>query len=91
VQSIESQLTLSRARNQEADSMALLAACFMLVSYLAYSSTPKIEQHVPLKCRLTLNGLHGVVMLKTELIITTGENLTSYTSIKQTPTFLFQL
>jgi hypothetical protein len=83
---------VNQTRNQdEADSKGLLAACFILVSCLAYSSTLKTEQHVPLKCQLTLNGLHSIALLKTEFIITAGENLRSYTSIKQTSTSLFQL
>jgi hypothetical protein len=35
----------------------LLAICFMLDSCFIHSSTQKVEQHVPLKCWSTLNGL----------------------------------
>jgi hypothetical protein len=40
---------------------ALHATCFKLVSSLAYSSTLKMERHIPPKCRLTFNGLYGVI------------------------------
>jgi hypothetical protein len=38
----------------------------------AYSSTLKWRQHVPPKCWLTFNGLHGVITQKIELFITTA-------------------
>jgi hypothetical protein len=44
--------------------VALLAVCFMPVSCLAYSSTLKMEGHIPPKHFLTFNGLHGVVFQK---------------------------
>jgi hypothetical protein len=45
----------------------MVAAYFMLVSCLAYSSTLKLERHVPPKRRMTFNGLRGVVSQKAEL------------------------
>jgi hypothetical protein len=38
-------------------------SAFMLVSFLSYSSALKMEA----KCRLTFNGLHGVMFQKIEL------------------------
>jgi hypothetical protein len=43
---------------------ALLATCFRLVSYLAYSSILKMEATCSSKLRLTYNELHGVVSQK---------------------------
>jgi hypothetical protein len=42
---------------------SLLATCFTLVSFLAYSSTLKVDA----TCWLTFNGLHGVISQKIEL------------------------
>jgi hypothetical protein len=47
----------------------LLYFCLTLVSFLAYSSTLKIELLYPPKNPLTFNGLHGVIPHKTELFI----------------------
>jgi hypothetical protein len=52
--------------------LAMLAACVMLVSCLAYSLTLKVKQHISLKCCLTVTGLHGVISQKIELFITTA-------------------
>jgi hypothetical protein len=49
---------------------ALLAACFKLVSYLAYFSVLKMEKTCFSEHTLTFNGLHSIVSLKTELFIT---------------------
>lgn len=48
----------------------LLVSCFMLVSFLTYSSTPKIEA----KCfseTLIFIGIHGVLSKKIEIFILT--------------------
>jgi hypothetical protein len=47
---------------------SMLATCFTLVSFLAYSSTLKTEAVVPPKLRLTFNGLHGVISQKIEIL-----------------------
>jgi hypothetical protein len=41
----------------------------MLVSYVAYSSTMKMEATCPPKCQVTSNGQHGVISQKIELKI----------------------
>jgi hypothetical protein len=48
-------------------SRSLLVACFMLMSCLACSSTPKMRRNLPPKHRLAFNGLHGVISQKTVL------------------------
>jgi hypothetical protein len=50
---------------------SLPAACFMLVSCLAYSSTLKMEATFPLKRRLNFIGLHSVKPQKKERLIVT--------------------
>jgi hypothetical protein len=47
----------------------LLATCFMLVYYLAYSLNPKMEVTCSER-RLNFNGLHGVISQKIGLFIT---------------------
>jgi hypothetical protein len=44
----------------------------MLVSYLAYSSTLKMEAKYSSKRWLTFNGLKGIIPQKAELFITTA-------------------
>jgi hypothetical protein len=44
----------------------------MLDSYMAYSSTLKMEATLPPKRQFAFNGLHGVITQKIELFITTG-------------------
>jgi hypothetical protein len=56
----------SRVRNQSELKQSLLTA-FTLASCTAYSSTLKMERHVPPKLRLTFNELHGVISQRTEL------------------------
>jgi hypothetical protein len=51
--------------------------------FLAWLTLQLQIQYVPLKYRLALYGLHSAALLKTGLIIATGESLSSYTSIKQ--------
>jgi hypothetical protein len=48
----------------------MLAACFMLASFLAYSATPKMEA-TSSKTLLYFNGLHSITFQKMELSITT--------------------
>jgi hypothetical protein len=43
------------------ESNTKLDICFTLVPCLDYSSTLKMEQHVPSKRRLTSNGLYDVI------------------------------
>jgi hypothetical protein len=50
---------------------ALLAAYFMLVSCLAYSSTLKMEVQHSSECQLTFNILHSIISQQAELFITT--------------------
>jgi hypothetical protein len=50
-------------------SISTLAACFMLVSWLAYSSTLHMEGHVPLKYLFTFNRQHDVMSQKIKLFI----------------------
>jgi hypothetical protein len=52
--------------------LGLRSACFILISYLAYSSTVKMEATWSPKRRLTFDGLHSVISQKTELFITTA-------------------
>jgi hypothetical protein len=57
----------------------LLAACFMLVSYFAYTSTIKMETTHSSEMRVNFQWrLHGVVSQKTELHNHHCENLTSH-------------
>jgi hypothetical protein len=51
---------IRRFREQSAS----LAACFMLISFLAYSSNRKWRKHAPAKRPLTFNGLHSVMSQK---------------------------
>jgi hypothetical protein len=55
--------------------------CFPLVSCLAYFSTWRWRRHIPQKRRLTFNGLHGFISLKTELFITTAVRTSNPTRI----------
>jgi hypothetical protein len=59
----------------------LLAVFMMLVSCLAYSSTPKMEAICSSKRRLTLNGLHGVVSHMIGLFVTIGVRTSNPTSL----------
>jgi hypothetical protein len=45
---------------KQAERKYLLAACFMLVSWLAYPPTLKLEETYFPKRRLTFNRIHGV-------------------------------
>jgi hypothetical protein len=49
-----------------------LPPAFMLVSCSAHSLTWRWRRHVPPKCHLTFNRLHGIISQKTELFITTA-------------------
>jgi hypothetical protein len=56
-----------------------LAACFMLVSCLAYSPTLKMEATCSSETSLNFNKLYGIISQKTELfIISCCGNLMSY-------------
>jgi hypothetical protein len=61
VQSVESQ-----------PSRALLAACFRLVSFLAYCSTLKMETRCSSETSVVFSRLHGVISQYTELFIKTA-------------------
>jgi hypothetical protein len=45
------------------------ATCFMLVSYLTYSSTLKMEEACSSEHWLTISGLHDIISQKIEFFI----------------------
>jgi hypothetical protein len=56
---------------KQAEIISFLAACFVLISSLAYSSTKKMEEtYVPPECWLNFSELHSVTSEKTELFLT---------------------
>jgi hypothetical protein len=55
--------------------------CIMLLSYLAYPFTLKIEATCSLDHWSTFNGLHGIISQKPELFITTALRTSSPTVI----------
>jgi hypothetical protein len=57
----------SEAKRSKAK-QTLLATCFMLVSWLILQPW-KWKWHVPPKCQLSFNGLHGVISQNTETFI----------------------
>jgi hypothetical protein len=58
---------INKAINQH-DSRALLATCFDVGFLLGYSSTLKTRGNIPPKCRLSCNGLHGIIYHKIEFL-----------------------
>jgi hypothetical protein len=60
--------------------LVLLAACFMSVSCMAYSSTCRWRRHVPPKRRLTFNGPRGVISHRIELFLTTAVRTSNCTN-----------
>jgi hypothetical protein len=52
--------------------IALLAACLMLVSCLAYLQHWRWRQNVPLKHWFTFNGLHSIIFQKIEFFISSA-------------------
>jgi hypothetical protein len=46
-----------------------IAACFILVCCLAYSSTLKMERNCSSETSIYFNGMHGVTFQKIELLL----------------------
>jgi hypothetical protein len=55
--------------------LALLAAWFLLLSCLIYSSTLQIEVTYPLKLLLSFKGLHGFISQKIEIFVSVFNKL----------------
>jgi hypothetical protein len=67
-QYVEIQVMFWRSKLQQAK----LAACFMLISCLAYPKTLKMEVTCSYETSFDFNGLYGVISQKTELFMCTG-------------------
>jgi hypothetical protein len=70
---------LSQARYQH-ESRRQTEQASMLVSFMAYSLTLKMESYVPLKHQFTFNRIHGVIFQKIVLFITTDVRTSNPTS-----------
>jgi hypothetical protein len=69
-------------------------ASFMLISFMAYYSTLKVRQYVPLKHQMSFSGLYGVIPQKIELFITTTvrtSNLRRYLLLSQVMNYSHEL